>query len=582
MFSRVLRELQCRSGFGLASFLVVGLAVGVTGCKDPEGGGGETDGDGTAGDDDDDDDDDDTADGTADGDDDDDDDSVGDIEPVAGGMRRLTRTEYIRSVELMLGANAGDAADPPDDVAQEGWDAIGNAVLSLASEPIEDYEGTSEDIADAVIADPSHLAQTVPCVTGSDAGCYATVAEDLGRWAFRRPLTTDEIDALVAIGNEGMAWGDGDFLTGLKYELMAILQAPSFVYVTEVGEPIEGGEYRELTPNELATRISFFLLGRNPDLALLDAADAGELDTEDGIRDWAYTLVESSEARVATEIYFDEYLRLRNLPTHAKSAELFPLWTEALTSSLRQETLLLLNDVVWQDDGDFLSIFNADYTFINADLAELYGMPAPGGPGFVRVDWPADQNRAGIISQGSVLALQSGPLRNSPTDRGKFIQSVLLCTEIPPPPPDVTPELPEPGANQTLKELLDQHMEDPACASCHGLTDPVGFALEFFDSIGAYRTMDNGSPIDASGEVEGLGSWSNAVDLANVIAENPGTPTCIIQNFIEGHLGFAVTPGIAPGIEELTATFDDSGHSLQTMMVEIAASPLFRYVDEPK
>ncbi len=587
VLARVLRELQKRSGLGLTSLLVAGVGMTVPGCADDSGGGAEGTESGTADDGDDDgddgDDDGDTADDTGDGTGDDvGDDGPGEIDPVPGGMRRLVRSEYVRSVELMLGSEAGDAADPPADTAQGGWDAIGNAILSLAAEPVEDYEQTATAIADTVLANPSRLAETVPCVTGGpeDSSCYTAIATDLGRFAFRRPLADDEVAGLVAIAEEAQAWGDGDFMTGVKYELMAILQAPSFVYLTEVGEP--EGDVRRLTGNELAARMSMFLLGRTPDLDFLDAAEAGELDSEAGIRNWAEQLVASSEARVATENFFDEYLRLRNLATHPKSADIFPAFTETLASAMRQETLLLLNDVVWQENGDFREVFTADYTYINAELADLYGMAAPGGPGFVKVDWPADQNRAGVLSQGSFLALQSGPLRNSPTKRGKFVQSTLLCNEIPPPPPDVEAELPDPVEGQTLKEALAAHMEDPACFSCHGATDPIGFAFEFYDGIGAYRTLDNGSPIDASGEVEGVGEWTDAASLAAVVAEHPNSARCVIQNVIAGNLGFAVTPGIAPGIADLETAFSDSGYSLQSMMVELAVSPLFRYVDEPK
>lgn len=569
------------------SVMIAALGLVVPGCKDDPSGGAadETGGGGTA------DDGSGTADdggGTADETGDDDagvDDGLGDVEPVAGGMRRLLTPEYVRSVELMLGPNAGNAADPPDDTAQEGWDAVGNAILSLSAEPVEDYEQTATDVADATIADLTRLSETVPCVTAgpADSSCYADVATGLGRFAFRRAVTDDERDALVAIAEEAQAWGDGDFNTGLKYELMAILQAPSFVYVTEVGEPeAEGDELRRLTGNELATRMSLLLVGRTPDLEFLDAAEAGELDDEDGIRDWAQTLVESSEARLATETFFDELLRLRNLAEHPKNAELFPAFTETMRNAMRQETLLLLNDIVWQEDGDFRRVFDADYTFVNAELAGLYGLQPPGGPGFVQVDWPEGQNRAGVLSQGSFLSLQSGPLRNSPTKRGRFVQQTLLCTVIPPPPPDVEAELPEPMEGQTLKEALSQHMEDPACSSCHGSTDPVGFAFEFYDAIGAYRTTDNGGMVDASGSVEGLGEWDNAAELATVIAESSTMPSCFIRGIIAGNLGFTVTPGLAPGITALETAFAENGYSMQSLLVELAASPLFRYVDDPK
>jgi len=585
VLARIMRQLRVRSGWSRTTFLAAGFGLILPACGDDGGGGGGSedgtgggsadDGGGTADDG-----------GTADGgtaDDTGGDDAVGDIEPVPGGMRRLLSTEYVNSVELMLGVEAAAAADPPDDVAQGGWDAVGNAVLSLAAEPVEDYEFTGTQIAIATVANRATLAATVPCVTegSADSSCYEAVATDLGRFAFRRDLTDDEVTALVEIAEEGRAFGEGDWGTGLKYELMAILQAPSFVYISEIGEETDG-EYRLLTGGELATRMSMFLLGRTPDLALLDAADAGELDTEDGIREWAEAMLASSEARVASENFFDEYLRLRFLATLPKSQDIFPAFSESLAASMRQETLLLVNDIVWQNDGDYRDLFDADYTYVDAELAALYGLPAPGGPGFERVDWPEGQGRAGVLSQASFLSLQSGPLHNSPTKRGKFVQSTLLCTVIEPPPPGTNVELPEAMPGETLREQLSVHMKEPSCAACHAVTDPPGFAFEFYDAIGRYRTMDNGGEIDASGSIEGLGEWNSAAELGTLIAESPKMSVCAVQNVIAGNLGFLVTPGIASGVLDLDAAFADADYSLQTMMVELAASPLFRYVDAPK
>jgi hypothetical protein len=509
-----------------------------------------------------------------------------DIEPVPGGLRRMLTHEFSRSVELLLGPEAALAAVPPADVPDQGWDAVGNTVRSIDSASVELFEATATAIADAVVANKSTLAGHVPCVVDSpDAACFETLARDLGHLAYRRPLTDDEVASLTAIGNEGAAWEEGTgFDSGLKYELMAMLQAPSFIYISEVGEEDESG-FRRLTGGEMASRMSFFLLGHTPDLALLTAGENGELETEEQIRAAADAMIASDEARVAVFSFWDELHRLRYVAQTAeqKDPEVYPLLTPALAEAMRQESLLVLHDIVWQNDGDWRDLFTAGFTYVNDDLAALYGMPAPGvGGNFIKVDWPAEQGRAGILSQSAFLTVHSHHIMNSPSKRGKYVQQALLCNPIPPPPEDVEAVLPEPVEGQTLREALIQHKEDPACASCHTPMDEVGFAFEFFDAVGQYRTLDNGSPIVASGEIEGVGTWADAVELGEVLKNDPRTTQCLINNLLRGELGQIETPGIEPEIENLLVDFEENGFSMKSLMVEMTASPIFRYVDEPK
>jgi hypothetical protein len=506
------------------------------------------------------------------------------FEPSPGGMRKLVAREYIKSIEVMFGFEAARAAVPPADVSQDGFDAVGGWLLSLPTEAIQDYETSATAVADAIVAHPETLAETVGCVADSqNDACYEEIATTIGRWAFRRRLEAEEIDGLVDIALTARSWGSGDFFAGLKYELMAILQSPSFLYLVEVGDPDEASGVRRLRPEELATRMSFFLTGRNPDLALLDAAEEGMLETPEQIRAQAEAMVARPEARLATAAFFDEALRLRNVPTAPKNSEIFPQFTPELGEFMRQETLLLLHDIIWNRDGDIRELMNARHTFVNDPLAELYGIDPPGqGNLFVQVDWPADQGRAGYLSQASFLTWQSGPRRNSPSKRGKFVQEMLLCVDIPPPDPDAELNLPEPEEGQTLKDLLEQHMDNDGCRGCHAQFDPIGFALEGFDAIGRHRLLDNGSPIDTSGEVATIGTWSDATGLGDVLAEDPRVPRCLVENLIRGQLGHTPTEGERPIVRDIADRSAEQDYSFRALLVEFAASPLFRFVDEPK
>ena len=506
-----------------------------------------------------------------------------DFVPAPGGMRRLMTREYRDSVELMLGVAAADAAFPPDDIAQSGFNAIGASIIPVPSDAIGVYERSAAAIADAALENPQTLATIAPCVSQqANPECYQQLAANLGKIAFRRSLSQGEIDDLAAIGLAGRDWEEGDFQTGIRYELMAILQAPSFLYIQEVGEPDPESGFRRLTPTELATRISFFLTGHTPTLELIEMAESGALDDPGQVRAQAELMVESPEARPALASFFGEALRLRGLASAAKDPEIFPTFSPELGELMADETLLLVYDIVWNRDADYTELFTADYTYVNDELAALYGMPDPGeGPLFVRTPWPAEQNRAGFLSQASFLTAQSGAARNSPTQRGTYIQERVLCSDIPAPDPDVDLNLPD-DDSLTLKELLEQHMDNPGCVTCHGLTDPLGFAYEAYDAIGAYRTTDNGKPVETDGEITGLGQWDNAQELAAVLAADPRLANCLVENLIRGVLGHTPTQGEQPAIEDLEGRFESSGNRVKALLVEMASSPLFRLVDEPK
>ncbi len=407
---------------------------------------------------------------------------------------------------------------------------------------------------------------------------------------FRRPLEQAEIDELADVGNfaEGWAMSEGvsgaAFDQGLKYELMAMLQSPSFLYIPEIGgEPTSTG-LRELNQYELAARLSFFLLGRTPDAKMLDAAADNELASSEQVRALAEDMLESDDAHIAVDQFYDELFRLRFMADTPKDAVEFPEWNTQLAEAMRQETLMLINDVVWDRDDDIRSLYNADYTFVNDQLAQHYGMtPSGSGAEFTKMDWPESQLRAGYTSQGSFLTHQSKPLRNSPTKRGKFVVPFLLCRVVPPPPADVVPELPEePPEGATLQELLEQHMDDPACNSCHALMDPVGFAYEHFDTVGRIRDQDNGSAINGLGTRGDLGEWNNAAELGELLATSEEAGRCIIKNVVRGKLGHTETKGELPAIDELHELATEQGYSFKTILVEMVSSRLFRYVGAPR
>jgi hypothetical protein len=506
-----------------------------------------------------------------------------DVIPPPGGARRLTPSQYVRSVGVILGTAAAEAASPPPLPDLGSFDSHTAVNEPLTPIDIESYESSAMAIGNVVRDDPSTLATLVPCTTGAqDAACYEEVARTLGRVAWRRPLLDEEIDALAAIGVQGQEWDGGDFRTGLKYEVAALLQSPNFLYVVEVGQPTGEGEIRELDQYELATRLSFFTVGHTPDLAMLDLAEAGGLDTDEEVRALALELLDRPEARDRLAEFYDELYRLRDLETKGKDSMMFPGFDQELAAAMRQETLLLIQNVVFQEQTSFLGIFDADYTFVNDDLAQLYGMAPPAFP-WQLVELPPEQGRAGFLSHPAFLTVFSHPNINSPTRRGLFVQEMLLCFDIQPPPPSVMAMAPQPAEGQTLRQWLEeQHNADESCGGCHGLMDPIGFAFERFDPIGQYRQLDNGLPIDSSGDVPGVGVFGNAAELATIIRNDPRTPTCVVRNLYRSTLGHEEGDDQAEGIDVLDAAFAASDYDYKGLLVELTVNPLFRLVDAPK
>ena len=331
----------------------------------------------------------------------------------------------------------------------------------------------------------------------------------------------------------------------------------------------------------LAT-VSLLLLGRSPSLTLLESAEAGNYDSPAAIETLAVAMLGDEDAPDAISEFFAEYLSLDDIP--GKDPTIFPEYSDALVDSMLMETELLLRDVIWTQNTDFRDFFEADYTFIDSSLATLYGMPQP--------DQAWDMatlmdGRAGFLTHASVLARNSHFATNSTTRRGQYIQQRLLCFPIPPPPPEVNPEIPEipEDTPMTLREIMETiHLSVDSCASCHGHMDPIAFPLESYDALGAFRTHElNGLPIDPVSAYEPWGAIDDAADLAAYVASDPRLGACIVNNMVRYGRGSLEDPtGEAAALLDLYAAFEDSSYRFQDLLVALVASDLFLQVGEPK
>jgi hypothetical protein len=501
--------------------------------------------------------------------------------PAPGGMRRLLARQYVASVRVLLGDEAAEVADPPDDQPLFGLDAIGASELPLTASGVEKYERSARLVAGAAVDTAATYDALVPCTPAGldDEACLATVVSAFGLRAWRRPLTQQEIDEIVDVG---LVSADEyqSFESGVEAAVSSMLQSPHFLYIIELGEPVEGEDgIFKLTSYEVATRMSMFLVGHTPDDTLLDDAAAGDLDSADGIRAAATRLVAQPAARDALRGFYDELLRLRDIGGVTKDAELFPNFDDDTRAALREETLRLIDDIVWERDADAFELFDAPYTYVNEDNAWLYGLSAD-GPGYEKVTVP---HRFGVLTQGSVLSLLAQPTRTSPTRRGLFIQNAFLCQEVKPPPPDVNPTLPDDiGTDMTMKQRLEAHRNNPTCAGCHNFMDPLGLALENFNSIGVYRERDAGQDIDPSGEVPAFGSFETLEDMVALIKDHEKTAGCMVRQLYRQSIGRREREGQYDALDDIAEQFTSDGHSIQTLLVDLVASEPFTLVSTPE
>lgn len=500
--------------------------------------------------------------------------------PAPSALRRLTRAQYVNSVFDLTGLRIDAAID--DDLSSNGSVAVGTTRTTISPRAVEQYENAAYDIAGQVLANEAARARVVSCDPGDigDEACLRAFVEDFGRHAWRRSLTPVEVDRyLVVAANAANVLGD--FWGGVEFGIAGLLQSPNFLFRVELGDgaAVGAGETAGhlYGDHEMASRISFAICNTTPDRALLDAADAGALSTESGLREQVERLVASDCANESIRGLFEEVVGLTE-GHFAKDEDEFPDLSPTLGDSLQESLLSTVEAWVLEDNVSYRQFFTRSDAEVNAEVAALYGLEPGDTDGFSRSELPP--NRRGLLSHGAVLARHAHAESSSPTLRGKFVRVALLCQTIPPPPDDVG-ELPEPSPDApTRRERLAAHRENLACAGCHNLMDPIGLALENFDGVGGWRDTENGAEIDASGELDGV-TYTNAVGLGQAVGEHPYLMECLVRNFYRYVGGHIETTGEARTIYDLTRSFEGHGF-IRDLLVELMLSEGFRTAGEPQ
>jgi hypothetical protein len=339
------------------------------------------------------------------------------------------------------------------------------------------------------------------------------VLTNFARRAYRRPVKPEEAQRLLRLFEVADSQGE-PFEKAVRLPMKAVLCSPHFLFRIEE-DPKDPNAVRTLNDFEFATRLSYFLWSSMPDEDLFRLAEAGTLRKPEVLESQVRRMLRDPKARALSENFAGQWLQLRSLATLAPDKGYFPNWDDDLGQAMAREAELFFEHVV-REDRSVLEFLDADYTFANERLARHYGIPGVRGAEFRQVKLP-DGRRGGVVTMASTLTVTSNPTRTSPVKRGKWILENILGTPPPPPAPDV-PELPPTGQLKgTLRQQMEQHRENPSCASCHAKLDPLGFGLENFDGIGGWRTADNKQPIDASGELPDGSKFDGPAELRKVL-----------------------------------------------------------------
>lgn len=488
--------------------------------------------------------------------------------PESVAIHRLNRAEYNNSVRDLLGDTTQPANAFPADDTGAGFDNI-SSILTTGNLLFERYEAAADSLVEAAWA--KDAAGGTPAVRVCDpvaaASCARTIVEQFARKAWRRPATKEEVDRLITLVDVAKSQGD-DASVGARLALKAILVSPNFIYRPEFTSA------GALTPFELGARLSYFLWSSTPDETLLQLAESGELIKTEVVIAQVERMLNDPKAGAIVDNFAGQWLQTRKIADIAPDATAFPDFDAPLKQAMGDEMNLFFKAFL-NEDRSALDFVDADFMFVNDRLAKHYGMSPVGSSSLVRVPAKAGE-RGGFLRQGGFLAFSSFATRTSAVRRGKWVMTSLLCEEPPPPPPNIAP-LPEAsGGTKTERQRLEAHRSNAACAGCHAVMDPIGLGFENYDAIGAWRSVEGGAPVDASGKLPDGKTFNGAAELSSIIKNDPRFAHCMSEKMLTYALGREIASADDKcAVDVITTHFQKEGYRLSALPQLIAQSPIF-------
>lgn len=494
-------------------------------------------------------------------------------------VRRLTHSQYNNTVRDLLGDRTAPASQfPPEDFVN----GFKNQYQAQALSPIlvEAYGTAAERLARNAFR-PGSESGILTCKPS--VACRGQFVRSFGRKAFRRPLEPAE-----AKRYEALFLKEKGFSNGARLVVEAMLQSPHFLFRLEETDNPRWKAYAR------ASRLSYALWDTTPDEALLASAAKGELDTAYGLEKIARRMLDNPKAKQALDEFIAQWMRFDRVLTTTKDRRRFPQFTRETAVSMTEEARRFISDLIWGEQ-DFMTLFTAEYGYMNSDLANIYGVPAPSAE-FSKVNFPADSERAGLLGQALFLALSARPDETSPTSRGLFVREQFLCQHVADPPPGVNTNLPPVSQSmpQTNRQRLAEHTTNKSCAGCHNLVDPIGFGLEKFDAVGARRSKmqlrfygerkDREAKaktveldLDTTGFVAGIenSKFTSPKELGAVLAASKQCQECVVKQYFRYTAGRTETAGDRALIRKVAGDFKRSNFKFKELIISMVRSREF-------
>jgi len=496
-------------------------------------------------------------------------------------MRQMTRAEYAQTMRDLLRINADPAsqAGMPNENVPRGFV---NHAGGLTIEPslMERYFEAADLGLDALFKDNGARKSLLgtPDETAAPAASARKILTAFLRRAFRRPVSANEAEPFARLADAALANGD-PFDLALRKAMKPALVSQNFLLRME-SSPAKPGEVARISDHELAVRLSYFLWATMPDDELFAVADTGTLAQPEVLEKQVRRLLSDRKAETLTRHFLERWLQLYSIGKALPSQNSFPTYTRSLRDAMERETRMFC-DHIRKEDRSLLDLLDADYTFVNAELARHYGLPAPAGQEFIKVTLRPEDHRGGVVAMGSMLTMTSHTDRTKPTARGKWLLEVLLGTPPPPPPAAAGSFAPQPKdkpAPANFREKLDQHAADANCVGCHRRVDPMGFALEEYDAVGAWRANAGGQPLDNVGRLPGIGEFKGIEGLRKVLHEKQPQ---FVRNVAARALSYALGRDAdyydEPALDQITAALAKNDHHFSTLILEVAKSFPFQH-----
>jgi hypothetical protein len=499
--------------------------------------------------------------------------STGPRDPGRVTMRRLNRAEYDNTVRDLLGtALQPGASSFLNDAPELGFD--NNSDLQTVS-PVQAglYQTAAELLAAEAITAPAR-ARLITCDLAAGEACARTVLTSLGTRAFRRPITDAEITsylALMATAKAAGATADEAMRTAIE----AVLVSPHFLFRVELDSNPTSLAAHPVSSYEMASRLSYTVYRSMPDQALFDAAAADKLTATADVQAQLVRMLADPKGKAFSQTFSEQWLGTKLLAGATFDKALFPSYTPALNASMAAEVTSFFDEFV-REDRPLPELVTANFSYLDDTLAKLYGVPAVGAGAVKRTTLTSPQ-RGGLLSMAATLAVTSYPVRTSVVKRGAYILGQLLCAEPPPPPPDIPPFPDGPIMASSQKEVLAQHRKNPSCAACHQSMDNIGLALENYDAVGAWRTVDKGVAIDAHGVYPGtMQPFNGARELATIVSQDPRFSSCMAERMLTFALGRTVGTSDDPYVQDIAKAKSGAAVGVRELLVNVVGSDTFR------